>query len=325
MVSTSLLPVEASGPPPLPMPYQASSSHALPQGNGSMLAPAQHHNPAAQHGPAAVFTGCPNRAGEPSSCSAGVTLPAAAQLDHAALARAFGMKPEALKQVLDQAQTTGSQGVAQAMPRLTPHSPVRPPAVHTQPPPMASQRHEVMPTDATASTGSGGLPAVPSAAATGLRGRQQDAAGEEAGETAGEAAGEAAGKAGSEAAGAAAVSAGAEMTHARTSACSSLDLTEGSERIDMFGRRKVYYTAEEVARHNHPGDCWLIAHGKVYNVTSFLPRHPAGEFAILRHGGMDSTQDYDFHSSKAQRMWTPYHIGYVETAASARAADCIIS
>ena len=30
---------------------------------------------------------------------------------------------------------------------------------------------------------------------------------------------------------------------------------EGCERVDMLGRRKVYYTAEEVARHNHPGDC----------------------------------------------------------------------
>ena len=100
---------------------------------------------------------------------------------------------------------------------------------------------------------------------------------------------------------------------------------EGVERVDLLGRRRVYFTPEEIARHAHPGDCWLIAHGKVYDVTSFLPRHPAGELAILRHGGTDSTQDYDFHSTKAQRMWAPYQVGYVETGASARAADCVLS
>lgn len=84
---------------------------------------------------------------------------------------------------------------------------------------------------------------------------------------------------------------------------------------------------EEIELHNTPGDCWLIAHGKVYDVTAFLSRHPAGEFAILRHGGTDSTTDFDFHSGKAQRMWAPYLLGHVETRSSGRrdAADCVLS
>ena len=99
----------------------------------------------------------------------------------------------------------------------------------------------------------------------------------------------------------------------------------GFERTDVFGRTKVFYPMEEVAKHRDPEDCWLVAHGKVYNVTAFLPKHPAGEHAILRHGGTDSTTDFDFHSSKAQRMWAPYHIGYLATPANQRAADCTIS
>ena len=101
----------------------------------------------------------------------------------------------------------------------------------------------------------------------------------------------------------------------------------GVERKDAFGRLRRYFTMEEIELHNTPGDCWLIAHGKVYDVTAFLSRHPAGEFAILRHGGTDSTTDFDFHSGKAQRMWAPYLLGHVETRSSGRrdAADCVLS
>lgn len=31
-----------------------------------------------------------------------------------------------------------------------------------------------------------------------------------------------------------------------------------------------YYTLEEVSRHNSESDCWVVLHGKVYDVTSFL-------------------------------------------------------
>lgn len=80
------------------------------------------------------------------------------------------------------------------------------------------------------------------------------------------------------------------------------------------GRR--YFTREEVARHNRIDDCWLIAHGRVYDVTQFVHRHPAGWKAIMRHAGSDSTVDFDFHSSSARKLWTPLHVGYVEGEAS---------
>ena len=31
---------------------------------------------------------------------------------------------------------------------------------------------------------------------------------------------------------------------------------------------------EEVAKHNSRGDCWVIVHGRAYDVTEFLPEHP---------------------------------------------------
>lgn len=31
---------------------------------------------------------------------------------------------------------------------------------------------------------------------------------------------------------------------------------------------------EEVAKHNWKESCWVIIHGKAYDVTEFLPEHP---------------------------------------------------
>ena len=69
------------------------------------------------------------------------------------------------------------------------------------------------------------------------------------------------------------------------------------------------YTAEEVAQHNKVDDCWLIADGVVYDVTSFLQEHPAGVAAIMRHAGKESSEDFHFHSRNAQRLWREYKVG----------------
>ncbi len=86
----------------------------------------------------------------------------------------------------------------------------------------------------------------------------------------------------------------------------------GREATDVLGRRYRVFTAAEVAAHNTPDDCWLIAHGRVYDVTSFLSKHPAGPKAILRRAGVDATRDFDFHSSGARKMWDGLLVGYLE-------------
>ena len=40
------------------------------------------------------------------------------------------------------------------------------------------------------------------------------------------------------------------------------------------------YSVEEVAKHAKKGDVWVVAHGRVVNVSNFLSQHPGCELDI---------------------------------------------
>jgi len=52
-------------------------------------------------------------------------------------------------------------------------------------------------------------------------------------------------------------------------------------------------TLQEVAKHNSKEDLWLVIHGKVYDLTTFLPEHPGGPRIILKYAGQDATDAFD--------------------------------
>jgi cytochrome b involved in lipid metabolism len=44
--------------------------------------------------------------------------------------------------------------------------------------------------------------------------------------------------------------------------------------VSQLGR----YTLSDLRQHRTESDCWCAIHGKVYNITSYLPFHPGGKF-----------------------------------------------
>lgn len=51
-------------------------------------------------------------------------------------------------------------------------------------------------------------------------------------------------------------------------------------------------SAESVAQHNTPSDCWIIIVGKVYGVGGYLTQHPGGARRITPYCGQDATQAF---------------------------------
>ena len=74
----------------------------------------------------------------------------------------------------------------------------------------------------------------------------------------------------------------------------------------------------EIEQHRTIHSCWLVIHGKVYDITKYLHKHPAGVNIITRamKKRFDSTDDYDGvlgrfrgHSEHADEQLEEYLIG----------------
>ncbi|KAL2177268.1 FMN-dependent dehydrogenase-domain-containing protein [Thermothelomyces heterothallicus CBS 202.75] len=74
-------------------------------------------------------------------------------------------------------------------------------------------------------------------------------------------------------------------------------------------------TGVEIAKHNKPDDCWVIVHGRAYDVTEFLPEHPGGTKIILKYAGKDATEEFDpIHPPDTLEKYLPKskHLGPVD-------------
>ncbi|KAL1617802.1 hypothetical protein SLS54_007581 [Diplodia seriata] len=71
------------------------------------------------------------------------------------------------------------------------------------------------------------------------------------------------------------------------------------------------YALKEVAAHNKKSDMWIVVHGKVYDVTSYLQDHPGGVEAIEEVAGTDCTAAFEDvgHSEDARELLQPLLIG----------------
>lgn len=68
---------------------------------------------------------------------------------------------------------------------------------------------------------------------------------------------------------------------------------------------------EEVMRHNTPQDCWIIIANQVFDITSFLDKHPGGKNIILKFAGKDCTEIFfRIHGNKSfSDILTPFYVG----------------
>ncbi|KAI5925876.1 FMN-dependent dehydrogenase-domain-containing protein [Camillea tinctor] len=70
-----------------------------------------------------------------------------------------------------------------------------------------------------------------------------------------------------------------------------------------------------VSQHKSQGDCWMVLHGKVYDITSFLPKHPGGRSLLLQNAGQDASRAFDsVHPPEIleEHLAPEHHLGNVE-------------
>jgi hypothetical protein len=74
-------------------------------------------------------------------------------------------------------------------------------------------------------------------------------------------------------------------------------------------------TLDELAEHDSRDSCWKAIHGRVYDVTDFIPRHPTEEEVVLEWCGREASEGWDNkrpgvpHSPRAESLLEAYLIG----------------
>lgn len=74
------------------------------------------------------------------------------------------------------------------------------------------------------------------------------------------------------------------------------------------------YTVSAVATHKTKTDCWTIVNGSVYDVTSWISKHPGGAQAIVSLCGIDGSSAFgDQHGGqrKPEQELASFKIGTI--------------
>jgi len=72
------------------------------------------------------------------------------------------------------------------------------------------------------------------------------------------------------------------------------------------------FTWSEVVKHKNHDDIWIVVKGKVYDVTSWISKHPGGPQMIISNGGREATAAFiSYHPLYVQNKLEQYLIGEV--------------
>ncbi len=67
----------------------------------------------------------------------------------------------------------------------------------------------------------------------------------------------------------------------------------GGQNVGQETGTENQYTMETVRVHNSRSDCWSVINGGVYDLTSFVSRHPGGSKSITRMCGDDGSRAFN--------------------------------
>lgn len=79
----------------------------------------------------------------------------------------------------------------------------------------------------------------------------------------------------------------------------------------------VVISLDELARHNTQEDCWMAIEGKVYDLSAYIPSHPAPPVVMTPWCGKEATEGMRTkgygrdHSPAAWAMMAPYLVGVI--------------
>ncbi|KAL4497355.1 hypothetical protein ABPG72_011290 [Tetrahymena utriculariae] len=68
---------------------------------------------------------------------------------------------------------------------------------------------------------------------------------------------------------------------------------EYKEWLEKTSKQNNKYTWAQVKQHNKQGDSWVVIDGKVYDLSSYIEKHPGGPSPILSRAGKDATRAFE--------------------------------
>jgi fatty acid desaturase len=90
-------------------------------------------------------------------------------------------------------------------------------------------------------------------------------------------------------------------------------IEQRNQRANNKNKELEWFPWEDIITHDSRSDCWVAIHGKVYDLTNFVDRHPGGD-VIYDGAGGDCTPMWESYHPLALVKEGPmkkYHIGYV--------------
>ena len=71
------------------------------------------------------------------------------------------------------------------------------------------------------------------------------------------------------------------------------DLDNGQVASNVQSQASTTITLSDISSHNSKDSCWSTIEGKVYDLTSFISKHPGGADAISAICGKDGSELFD--------------------------------